>query len=141
MTDVSDCRAINVNYDLNAPPEKVWRALTEPALLERWLMPNDIAPIVGHRFTFRTQPAPGFDGVVHCEILEAESPRRLVYSWKGGPLDTVVTWNLEASSDGGTRLALVQDGFRPEHGFTYQMLEEGWRDKAATRLGQVVASL
>jgi uncharacterized protein YndB with AHSA1/START domain len=141
MTDTGDLRAIAIKYELSVPPEKVWRALTEPALLQRWLMPNDIVPIVGHQFTFRTQPAPGFDGVVHCEIVEADAPKRLVYTWKGGQIDTVVTWILEAKVDGGTRLSLVQDGFRPEDGFTHQMLETGWREKAATQLQQVVASL
>jgi uncharacterized protein YndB with AHSA1/START domain len=141
MMDAADLRAISINYDLGAPPAKVWRALTEPALLQRWLMPNDIAPIVGHRFTFRTEPAPGFDGVVHCEIVEADAPRRLVYTWRGGAIDTMVTWILEAKADGGTRLSLVQDGFRPEDGFTYQMLEKGWQEKGAAPLEEVVASL
>lgn len=139
MTD--ERRAIRVNYELNAPREKVWRALTEQALLERWLMPNDIVPVVGHRFVFRTQPAPGFDGIVRCEIVEADAPERLVYTWKGGPLETIVTWTLEKKEDGGTRLSLVHDGFRPEDGFTYQMLEKGWREKAAASLTQVITSL
>jgi uncharacterized protein YndB with AHSA1/START domain len=141
MTRPEDRRAIRVTYDLAASRDRVWRALTEPALLERWLMPNDIAPTVGHRFTFRTAPAPGFDGVVHCEVVEADEPRRLVYTWRGGPIETIVTWILEDTPAGGTRLSLIQDGFRPEDGFTYQMLEMGWRDKAAASLGQVVASL
>ena len=141
MTQVGERRAIRVTYELGASPEKVWRALTDPALLERWLMPNDIAPTVGRRFTFRTQPAPGFDGIVHCQILEADPPSRLVYSWKGGAIDTVVTWLLEESAGGGTTLRLVQDGFRPEDGFTYNMLNEGWREKAAGSLEQLLASL
>lgn len=134
-------RAIRVNYELNAPREKVWQAITERALLERWLMPNDIVPIVGHRFTFRTQPAPGFDGIVRCEIVAADAPERLVYTWKGGPLETIVTWTLEKKEGGGTRLSLVHDGFRPEDGFTYQILEKGWREKAAASLTQVITSL
>jgi uncharacterized protein YndB with AHSA1/START domain len=141
MTDVSERRAIRVSYELTAPPEKVWRALTDPTLLERWLMPNDIAPIVGHRFTFRTHPAPGFDGIVHCEIIEVDPPMRLVYSWRGGPIDTVVTWSLEKQPDGGTRLLLVQDGFRPEDGLTYQLLEKGWREKTAGSLEKLASSL
>jgi uncharacterized protein YndB with AHSA1/START domain len=141
MNKETESRAIVVDYELSAPPETVWRALTEPALLERWLMPNDIAPIVGHRFTFRTQPAPGFDGIVHCQIEEVQMPTRLVYSWTGGPLDTLVTWTLERTSQGGTHLRLTQDGFGPEHGFTYDMLAKGWREKAPDSLKRVVANL
>jgi len=84
--------------------DHVWRALTEPELLARWLMPNDFVAEVGHRFTFRTEPGPGFDGVVHCEVLELEPPSRLVLSWKGGPLDTTVTFSLtESTSDSTSR--------------------------------------
>lgn len=66
--------------------EDVWRALTDSAALAEWLMPNDFEPRVGHRFTFRTQPNPqaGFDGIVHCEVLECAPPSRLAYTWAGG---------------------------------------------------------
>jgi uncharacterized protein YndB with AHSA1/START domain len=140
-TDSTDGRAIVVDYHLAGPPVQVWRALTDPAALQRWLMPNDIAPVVGHRFTFRTQPAPGFDGIVHCEVLEVINNERLVYSWRGGPLETVVTWTLSAGGDGGTILQLVQDGFKPSDGFTYDMLSKGWRDKAPDALEKVVEDL
>lgn len=92
-------------------PEKVWHALTDPALLAEWLMPNDFEPRVGHRFTFRTEPAPGFDGIVHCEVLELAPPRRMVFTWKGGPIDTVMTFQLERTA-AGTRLLAEQTGFR-----------------------------
>lgn len=134
-------RAIIVDYELSASPRKVWRALTEPKLLEDWLMPNDIKAEVGHRFTFRTAPAPGFDGIVQCEILEAEPEARLVYSWRGGPLDTVVTWTLTPASTGGTKLHLEHAGFGPEHGMTFDFLSEGWREKAAASLERVSSSL
>jgi hypothetical protein len=98
LNDDTGRRAIEVDYELTASPEKVWRALTEPELLARWLMPNDIAPIVGHSFTFRTDPAPGFDGLVHCQVEVAQAPTRLVYSWRGGPIDTIVTWTLTLTS-------------------------------------------
>lgn len=95
------------------PPELVWRTLTEAELLSRWLMPNDFVAEVGHRFTFTTEPGPGFDGKVHCEVLLLEAPRRMTWSWRGGPLDTTVTFALEPI-DGGrsTRLVVLHDGFR-----------------------------
>lgn len=102
---------LNLNRWYPHPPERVWRVLTEADLLARWLMPNDFQPRVGHRFTFRTDPAPGFDGVVHCEVLELEPPVRLAFTWKGGPIDTVVRITLAAEGD-GTRLRMEQSGFR-----------------------------
>ncbi|MFL6053299.1 MAG: SRPBCC domain-containing protein [Actinoallomurus sp.] len=86
-------RTIRVDEFLAHPPARVWHALTDPAMLARWLMPNDFQPVVGHRFTFRTHPRPnsGFDGVVHCEVLALEPQRLLRISWRGGSLDTTVT--------------------------------------------------
>ncbi|HEX2170859.1 MAG TPA: SRPBCC domain-containing protein [Dehalococcoidia bacterium] len=128
------------------PPGKVWRALTESAALGRWLMPNDFEPRLGHAFTFRTDPQPPlFDGIVHCVVTELEEPRRLAYSWRGGPLeDTLVTYLLTPEGD-GTRLRLEHSGFdtsKPEVAFTKQILEQGWTQaKFAERLNQVVAGL
>ena len=101
---------------IGAPPERVWRALTEPDLLARWLAPNDIRAIVGERFTLRPGGAIG-QQPIDCEVLEAEPPERLSYRWRGGEpgppdaLDTVVTWIIEPTADGGTRLRLIHDGF------------------------------
>ncbi len=55
--------SVEVDEVLPYPPGRVWQALTDPALLGRWLMPNDSKPVIGHLFTFRTEPVPqhGFD--------------------------------------------------------------------------------
>jgi uncharacterized protein YndB with AHSA1/START domain len=137
----SERRSIIVDYHLSAAPAKVWRALTEPELLTDWLMPNDIKPLVGHDFTFGTDPAPGFDGIVHCKIIEVKQTSRLVYSWRGGPIDTMVTWTLTPTPSGGTHLRLEQSGFGPEHGMTYDILSKGWREKAAGSLDRITSSI
>jgi uncharacterized protein YndB with AHSA1/START domain len=100
------------------PPGRVWDALTSSEALAAWLMPNDFKPVVGHKFTFRTRPAPGFDGIVRCEVLELEPPRRMVWSWAGGTIDTTVTFTLEETDDAGTRLRMHQVGF---HGLGAQL--------------------
>ena len=89
----------------------VWRALTDRDLLGRWLMPNDFRPELGHEFTFETEPGPGFDGVVRCRVLAIDEPRSMTWSWRGGPIDTEVTFSLEPVA-AGTRLVVVHEGFR-----------------------------
>ncbi|WP_084957684.1 SRPBCC family protein [Thermoactinospora rubra] len=123
--------AIEVDEFLPHPPAKVWRALTDPDLLARWLMPNDFKPVAGHRFTFTAEPIPavGFDGVIHCEVLEIEQERRLSIRWGDDALDTVVTWTLVPEGR-GTRLFLVHDGFDlddPVHAFAFRNMGRGWR--------------
>jgi uncharacterized protein YndB with AHSA1/START domain len=141
IPEAADRRSIVVDYNLDATAANVWRALTEPDLLAKWLMRNDIRPDVGHRFTFQTDPAPGFDGIVHCEIIEARPFSRLVYSWCGGPINTVVTWTLNPLVSGGTHLLLEQVGFSPEHGMAYDMLSSGWREKAAGPLNRLTSAI
>lgn len=144
-------QSIVVEYDLGRPPKTVWRALTEPGLLSAWLMENDIRPVVGHRFTFRARPMPGWDGVVHCEVLEVEPFRRLRYSWRGGAdeqhgfiggkLDTTVTWTLSESASGGTLLRLEHEGFLPKDAFAYENMGKGWRGKLAQQIEKAVAEI
>ena len=57
-------RDVHLVRDYPYPPAAVWEALTARALLAQWMMENDFEPRVGHRFTMKTDPAPGFDGIV-----------------------------------------------------------------------------
>jgi uncharacterized protein YndB with AHSA1/START domain len=115
------------------PPERVWEAVTDSAAIADWLMPNDFQPRIGHRFTFRTEPRPGFDGVVHCEVIALEPPRRLAYTWKGGPIDTIVTITLEREPE-GTKLVLEHSGFRGARAVMVSfMMSGGWGGKILPR--------
>lgn len=96
----TETQNLHQDYDLAAPPEKVWRALTEPALVERWLMP-DAAATGGERPGFT-----GDGGKLGCTLIEAEPGRRVSYAWREGPLDSVVTFSI-AAANGGTRLTVV----------------------------------
>jgi uncharacterized protein YndB with AHSA1/START domain len=128
-------REIVVEDVLPHARELVWKTLTDGSLISQWLMPNDFEATVGKRFTFQTRPMGGWDGVVHCEVLEIQPYEKLVYSWKGGSddndaygsrLDSLVTWTLTAV-EGGTRLRLVHSGFRsPGNDFAYDAMRGGW---------------
>ena len=136
--------AIEVDQFLAQPPDRVWHALTDPDLLARWLMPNDFRPAVGHQFTFRTEPVPqhGFDGIVHCQVLDLDPPRLLRFSWRGGQLDTVVSWRL-VPEGAGTRLLIRHDGFDdadPAQRMTMGILGGGWRGHLVKRLGELLGA-
>ncbi|APR87624.1 hypothetical protein A7982_12973 [Minicystis rosea] len=96
-------------------PKKVWRALTEPALMERWLVaarPEGFSTVVGTRFRFVGKPQPGWSGVVDCEMLEATEPSVLRYSWLADEGDTMeLTYRLDPHGS-GTRLTFAQTGFK-----------------------------
>jgi uncharacterized protein YndB with AHSA1/START domain len=123
----------------------VWRALTDPGLLARWLMPNDFVPVVGHRFTFRTTPRPsdGFNGIVHCEVLELEPERLLRLAWRGGQLDTTLTWTLRPEGR-GTRLFVEHAGFDPDDPVQRQaftIMGGGWRSHLWRRLAELLSEV
>ncbi len=108
-----------LDVEVKSPIERVWHALTDPATLSTWMLfkSNDFQPVVGHAFQFRE--APGWDGVVECEVIEVDQPHRLAYTWvSGGERNlrhaTVVTWTLTEVEGGVTRLHLEQRGFRSE---------------------------
>lgn len=126
-TPRSQGETITFEADLPHPPEKVWRALTDPALLAEWLLPVtglDLVP--GARFQFQAPPQPGWDGVVRCRLLESEPHRRLRYTWVVGEMDTVVTFTL-APTTTGTRLSLVHTGFQPHQKQNFGGARYGWR--------------
>ena len=137
--------SIVVDYDLTAAPATVWRALTESSLISSWLMQNDFQPVVGHRFTLRAQPMPGWDGIIQCEVLEVTAPNRLSYSWQGGGeenrLDTVVTWTLAPGPSGGTLLHLEHTGFQPKDAMGAEGMGRGWRGHVGARLRQVTEEM
>ena len=129
MTDITtEKRSVVLERDLPHPPEKLWRALTQPHLIEEWLMKSDFAPVVGHRFNLTGD----WGGVLDCEVLELEPNRRLSYSWDYAHedpaynLESVVTFELTPTGT-GTHLRVEQAGFRPEQKAAYGGARYGWQ--------------
>ncbi len=139
-----ETQSISMELDLPHAPAKVWRALTEPALLAKWLMSTDLDPVIGKAFTFKAPSGPGWDGTVNCKMQEIEPHTRLRYSWGGGGLDdTVVTWTLTPTRTGGTLLRLEHSGFRTGKGEArfFQGAKMGWQFMVGQRLGAVLAEI
>jgi uncharacterized protein YndB with AHSA1/START domain len=127
-TDPSQTDAISFEFDLQHSPKKVWRALTDPVLLTEWLLPVvELKLELGAAFTLKTQPQPGWDGTVNCKMLEIEAQKKLSYTWVVGDfIDTVVTFTLSPTAS-GTRLSVVQSGFRPDQKQNFGGARYGWR--------------
>lgn len=124
--------SVTVERAFPYPPEKLWRALTQPHLIAEWLMKNDFAPVVDHRFTLSADW-----GSVDCKVLAVEPNRTLTYTWEAMGLRSVVTWTLTPTS-AGTHLRMEQSGFRPDQQQAYQGARYGWQ-RFFGNLEQVVA--
>jgi uncharacterized protein YndB with AHSA1/START domain len=139
---MSDIRIVR---DYPHPPSKVWRALTDPALLALWGMrPEGYAAVAGTRFRFVAKPQPGWRGFVECEVLEAREPSVLRYSWVGDEKGdtTEVTYTLEPH-EGGTRLTFKHTGFTGIGGFVLSklMMGPGWRKMLSVAFVAVLADM
>jgi uncharacterized protein YndB with AHSA1/START domain len=123
--------SIVVERDIPFPPEKIWRALTQPHLIEEWLMKNDFVPAVDHRFKLSADW-----GAVDCQVLIVEPNRSLSYTWAAYGLNSVVTWTLTPTG-AGTHLRMEQSGFLPDQKQAYQGAKFGWQNFFA-KLEQVL---
>jgi uncharacterized protein YndB with AHSA1/START domain len=137
---------IYVDQFLPYSPAQVWKALTKPDVLARWLMPNDFRLAVGHHFTSRTPPIPQvkFGGIAYCEVLDVAVEGRLRISWvdrgEENGLNSMVTWRLEPEDD-GTHLFMEHEGFDPDHPLqqlSYQFMSKGWTH-LPQRIAQILA--
>jgi uncharacterized protein YndB with AHSA1/START domain len=113
--------SVVIEREMPHAPEKIWRALTQPHLIEEWLMKNDFKPVVGQRFDLRADW-----GAVGCQVLAVEPNKMLSYTWGAYGLESVVTWTLTPTST-GTRLRMEQSGFRPDQQQAYQGAQYGWQ--------------
>ena len=121
MNTATELRTVTVERDIPFPPEKIWRALTQPHLIQEWLMKNDFAPDVGHKFKLT-----GDWGSVDCEVLEVEPNKSLSYSWNAMGLESTVLFTLTKTAT-GTRLRMDQAGFRPDQEQAFRGANYGWQ--------------
>lgn len=96
---------------LEAPPAKVWRALTIPDYVAAWLAPaQDEAGAPRSPRGESKEPE-----LVDCRLLAAEAPQMLRYAWsekmQERVLDSVVTFELAPHGENSTLLRITQDSF------------------------------
>jgi uncharacterized protein YndB with AHSA1/START domain len=127
----TEALSVVVEREFPHAPEKIWRALTQPHLIEEWLMKNDFKLVTDHRFNLRADW-----GAVDCRVVAVEPNKTLSYTWAAYGLESVVVWTLTPTST-GTRLRMEQSGFRPDQQQAYQGAKHGWRRFFAS-LEQVV---
>ncbi len=129
MTEMlTENRTVTIEREMPHPPEKLWRALTQPHLIAEWLMSNDFAPVVGHRFNLSGE----WGGVLDCEVLIVETGERLSYTWnyahkdRAYNLNSVVTFTLTPTAR-GTHLRMEQSGFLPGQTQAFNGARQGWK--------------
>ncbi|MDE1940172.1 MAG: SRPBCC domain-containing protein [Alphaproteobacteria bacterium] len=126
--------SVVVEREIPHPPEKIWRALTQPHLIAEWLMKNEFKPVVGHQFRFSADW-----GSVGCQVLAVEPTKTLSYTWGDDDLKSIVTWTL-TPTDAGTKLRMEQSGFRPDQPRYYGGAKAGW-PRFLANLEQVLARM
>ncbi|MCB1516332.1 MAG: SRPBCC domain-containing protein [Hyphomicrobiaceae bacterium] len=125
---MNETRTVTVEREFAHPPEKLWRALTQPHLIAEWLMKNDFKPDVGHKFNLRGD----WGGVLDCEVLAVEANKVLSYTWNFASddaaydLQSVVTFTL-TPTPAGTQLRMEQSGFGSTQRQAFGGAKLGWQ--------------
>jgi uncharacterized protein YndB with AHSA1/START domain len=141
-------QVLRVEEFLPCPKERVWRALTDPDLIARWLMPNDFRLEAGRRFAIDSDPIRqcGLGGTGHCEVLAFDDGKMLRIAWTAAHqdmsgLDSAVTITV-APEGAGTRLLIEHDGLHPcPYTVTSIACGPGGCRSSTRRIGEVSATL
>lgn len=134
INTTTETLSVIVEREFPYPPEKIWRALTQPHLIEEWLMKNDFKPIEGHSFNLSANW-----GSVDCQVGIVQQAKTLSYTWDTKDLKSIVTWTLTPTG-AGTRLRMQQSGFRPDQQPYYRGAKAGW-PRFIEALEQVLARM
>lgn len=111
---------------MDAPIEKVWKAISTSEGLASWLMPNNFKLEMGYEFTFQSEPKNGWDGIVHCKVTEITPPTRLGFTWCGNNMEQYVSFELVKLEAKKTQFTLVHSGWTEKNAIIRNIMYEGW---------------
>lgn len=160
-------RTIKIKQCFPYPVEQVWKALTDPMLLGKWFMENNLQPALGHEFTFRMAPQKGWDGITYCKIVELQPMEKIAYTYCGTAtgekalacanihsgkadaigkgifttLDTKLKFTLSTTC-GGTCLAMEHSGYKGlKLVIVSLVMGMGWKKQLRKRLPLVLEQI
>lgn len=118
----AEARTLERAFELDHAPARVWRALSDPGRLARWLLPFDAETGPAARIEAGASFSlvmPEGEGRIDCEVIAVEPGRRLACTWRthadrdprpAVAVDAVVTFEVEPLAGGRTRLLIRQVG-------------------------------
>ena len=121
--------AIHKEIVIAAPVARVWRAITEQSELSHWYMrTDDFAPEVGCEFHFQDEPQGKWDGKITGEVLRADEPNVLEFTFWGNQMSYTTTVRYTLKDEGGsTRLTVDHTGFEGIGGALMRfIIQFGW---------------
>jgi uncharacterized protein YndB with AHSA1/START domain len=126
-------RTIERTMEFDATPERVWKAISDPAELSRWFGDDTLLDL-----TVGGDGAMVWDrhGSFAVRVVEVDPPRRLAWRWvheadvafDDAP-STLVEWTVTPRDGGGAVLHLRESGFLTDH--HHQQNTEGWTEELA----------
>lgn len=124
--------SILVERAINAPVNKVWKALTDTNQMKQWYFNIEkFEPKVGFKFDFMGGPDGGTQYLHLCEVTEAKENEKLAHTWRydNYPGNSIVCWQLMDKGE-QTLVRLVHTDIQSlaqgSPDFAKENFEEGW---------------
>jgi uncharacterized protein YndB with AHSA1/START domain len=121
MMSLTTLTRIDRAIEIAAPPERVWRALTDPAELSAWFQVTIEGHLAPGSEVWMTSVHPGHVGQrFKVSVVEMTPPSRVIWQWHAGEIDPAIDYSREPQTtvtftltptEGGTRLQLEETGF------------------------------
>lgn len=112
---------------LDAPIEKVWKAVSTSEGLTAWWMANTFEPELGHQFVLRAEPY----GDSPCTVTELDPPFRLGIDWDK---HWHLLFELEAVEEGKTKFTLTHSGWTADQEEIQKTMAGGWEVIVSSKL-------
>ena len=118
---IGELSRIDRTIEIKAPPERVWRALTNSRELSTWFQMTIEGEIAVGQEVWMTTTNEQYAGQrFPVRFVELTPPQRLVWQWHPGAVDPNIDYSLERPTTvtftlvpiaGGTRLSVAETGF------------------------------